>query len=139
MSEDYGALDGTERASGGSVDAAGAEVERIHAHLARVEGRLRTRSTHIARLTAAQRSARAEVLGWLAEYREARAYPHNDVRPFRTRIFVDRRGVPCAVGHLMLRSGEHGLVDDIMRESNLVEPLLAAGQHGLTMGVTVRH
>jgi hypothetical protein len=96
----------------------------------------------VADLTDAQREARASALDRLREYRKARAYPHNHVRPFRTPVFVDPHGQPCAVGYLMLRSGEHELVADIVRESNLARVPELAGdprlsrwldEHGLSL------
>ena len=116
------------------------EIERIYAHLARVEARLRSRE--VVGLTGAQREARGDALDWLREYRQGRSYPHNHVRSFRTPVFVDSHGTPCAVGYLMLRSGEHAMVSDIVRESNLArvpeltgDPRLSRWleEHGLSL------
>jgi hypothetical protein len=106
------------------------EVERIYAHLTRVEARLRSRE--VVGLTGAQREARGDALDWLREYRQGRSYPHNHVRSFRTPVFVDPHGTPCAVGYLMLRSGEHAMVSDIVRESNLARVPELSGDPGLS-------
>lgn len=98
---------------------AAAERIRIQAHLARVSDHLRERAP--ARLTPDQRAARRVTLQWLDEYRAAGVFPHNHVRPgTRTPVFVDPHGTPCAVGYLLLRSGEDELVEEIVRTDNLV-------------------
>ncbi len=96
-----------------------AEVERIQEHLLRVARTLR--STTPERITEEQLEARRATLEWLDEYRAAGVFPHNHVRPGeRIPIFVDPHGTPCAVGYLLLRSGEHDLVEEIVRTHNLI-------------------
>lgn len=98
---------------------AGDERIRIQAHLARVSDHLRERAP--AGLTPDQRAARRVTLQWLDEYLAAGVFPHNHVRPgTRTPVFVDPHGTPCAVGYLLLRSGEDRLVEEIVRTDNLV-------------------
>jgi hypothetical protein len=94
-------------------------------------------------LTDEQRTARQLALDWLDEYRAAGVFPHNHVRPGeRVSVFVDPHGTPCAVGYLMLRSGEEQLVEEIVRTDNLIrvhelrdDPRVAAWlqAHGLTL------
>lgn len=95
------------------------ETRRIRTHLSGV-----SRSLHAATpssLTAEQRKARATTLRWLDEYRDRGAFPHNHVvEGSRVSVFVDPHGTPCAVGYLMLRSGEDELVEEIVRTDNLV-------------------
>jgi hypothetical protein len=124
----------------------GAEVARIQAHLQAVNRALRATTTE--HLTLEQREARATVLDWLDEYRSAGVFPHNHVRPGeRVPVFVDPHGTPCAVGYLMLRSGEEELVEEIVRTDNLVrvhalrDDLRVArwlGAHGLTLDEAAR-
>lgn len=95
------------------------EALRIEGHLDRVSHELRTTPTPS--LSLRQRSARAETIEWLDEYRAAGSFPHNHVLPGeRIPVFVDPHGTPCAVGYLLLRSGEHELVETIVRTDNLV-------------------
>lgn len=95
------------------------EVTRIREHLSLVSSELR--ATVPDGLSDAQRGARAATIAWLDEYRRNRVFPHNHVLPGgRVPVFVDPHGTPCAVGYLLLRSGEHDLVEEIVRTDNLV-------------------
>lgn len=108
-----------------------AEVARIQAHLDDVLRSLRAEPP--AHLTPRQLGAREKALGWLEEYRAAGAFPHNHVHPAgRVPVFVDPHGTPCAVGYLMLRSGAHELVEDIVRADNLVRVPELAGDERVT-------
>jgi hypothetical protein len=103
------------------------EAARVEKHLADVEVRLRAGA--VEHLSPDQRRARAETIDWLAEYRSARVYPHNHVlHDERTPIFVDPHGTPCAVGYLLLRSGEDELVEAVVRTDNLVRVPELAGE-----------
>lgn len=125
------------RPAAGPID----ETTRIRTHLERVEGRMAREEPQ--GLTLEQRTARRETLSWLAEYRRAGRFPRNYVRAGeRVPVFVDPHGTPCAVGYLLLRSGEHALVEEIVRTDNLVrvpelaaEPALAAwlSERGITL------
>lgn len=96
-----------------------ADVIRIQAHLLRVERSMRTRD--VAHLTPEQRAARSRLLGWLGEYRRAGRFPHNHTHPGeRVPVFVDRHATPCAVGYLLLRSGERELVESVVGMDNNV-------------------
>ncbi len=95
------------------------ETHRIRRHLAAVETQMRETSPQ--GLTDRQRSARSETLQWLEDYRIAGRFPHNHVeRGARVPVFVDPHGTPCAVGYLLLRSGETALVEEVVRADNLV-------------------
>ncbi len=92
---------------------------RVQAHLDRVAHLLR--ASPPPHLTPEQLSARRVTLDWLDEYRTAGVFPHNHVLPnTRTSIFVDPHGTPCAVGYLLLRSGEHELVEEVVHADNLI-------------------
>lgn len=94
------------------------DVVRVRDHLSRVVQTLR--ETTPADLTEGQRRARRAAIAWLDEYRASGVFPHNHVRANRTSVFVDPHGTPCAVGYLMLRSGEEVLVEELVRTNNLV-------------------
>ena len=105
-------------AGSGPPDSA-VERARIQAHLARVARLMRSAPT--SHLTEQQQEARDVALMWLGEYRAAGVFPHNHVHPDgRVPVFVDPHGTPCAVGYLMLRSGHHDLVEEIVRTNNLI-------------------
>lgn len=122
-----------------------AEVVRIQAHLTRAEAFAASRN--LSGLTAAQRRARARHLRVLAAYRERGVFPENRDLPFLTPVFVDARGVHCAVGHLLAIDGECALVARIAATRNLAriaeladEPELIAwlDRNGLTVEETAR-
>jgi hypothetical protein len=123
-----------------------AEVTRIQHHLAEVLRSLRAEGP--AHLTPQQLAAREAAIRWLDEYRAAGDFPHNHVHPDgRAPVFVDPHGTPCAVGYLMVRSGQHELVEEIVRTDNLVRVPELAGdervvawldEHGLTMSEAAR-
>lgn len=94
------------------------EQARVRAHLERTLADLEAHPP--SGLDASQRAARTETLRWLAEYTERGGYPHNHVTAGTSPIFVDPHGTPCAVGYLLLRSGETELVEDIVRTDNRV-------------------
>lgn len=116
------------------------EQARIRTHLTRVLGVMA--ESPPPGLEETQLEARAETMAWLEEYRDAGRFPHNHALEVRTPVFVDPHGAPCAVGYLMLRSGEQALVDEIVREANLArvpdladDPRLAAwlDSRGITL------
>lgn len=108
------------------------EVTRIQDHLGQVLEELRTSPPP--ELTSEQRAARKEAIHWLEDYREAGVFPHNHVRPGeRVPVFVDPHGTPCAVGYLMLRSGEVELVQEIVRDANLARIPELSGDERLVL------
>ena len=113
------------------------ETERIQDHLSRVSSALRSRPP--AHLTDQQLEARRTTLEWLDEYRAAGVFPHNHVRSdARVPVFVDPHGTPCAVGYLLLRSGQHDLVEKIVRTDNLVRVRELEGDAGVAAWLDAR-
>jgi hypothetical protein len=93
------------------------EAARLRAHFDSVDAELRLATTQ--RLTSAQRTSRATLIGWLREYREAGSFPRNDGFPDRAMpFFRDSRGVLCAMAFLIDRSGRRDLVDRIAATRN---------------------
>jgi len=93
------------------------EVARLQTHFDSVDAELRLAPTQ--RLTSAQRTSRATLIGWLREYREAESFPRNDRFPDRAMpYFRDSRGGLCAMAYLIDRSGRHDLVDRIAATRN---------------------
>jgi MYXO-CTERM domain-containing protein len=70
-------------------------------------------------ITASASRSRAVVVAELVRYTVAGTFPRNEdpSRPLGP-IFVDRIGTRCAVGHLLDRTGEAALVDDVARTAN---------------------
>ena len=129
-----------------AVPAFGEEVDRVNEHLAGALAQLREARPR--GLTNDQVEARAETIAWLEQYRAKGLFPHNHVQlGQRVPIFVDGHGTPCAVGYLMLRSGEDALVEVIVRESILARVPDLAGdarlgrwleERGLTLAEAAR-
>jgi Secretion system C-terminal sorting domain len=85
--------------------------QQIMYHLQAVVSTLRKRTcTH---LSAAQTQNRMQLLDALTEYYQQGLYPINDYLPYKNPIFIDRKGTHCAVGYLMLRSGNEALAQEI--------------------------
>ena len=93
------------------------EVARLRAHFDSVDAELRQAATRD--LSPAQRAARATLIGWLREYREAGSFPLNDRFSDRAMpFFRDSRGVLCAMAYLIDRSGRHDLVNTVAATRN---------------------
>lgn len=93
------------------------EVARLRAHFDSVDLELRDANT--LQLTPAQRTARATMVGWLRDYREAGRFPRNDRFPNQTvPFFRDSEGVLCAMAYLIERSGQGDLVDRVASTRN---------------------
>jgi hypothetical protein len=60
---------------------------------------------------------RAQMIGWLHDYREAGAYP-TDAQGLPRSVFVDDRGVRCPMAWLIHESGRDDLVEAVHREAN---------------------
>jgi len=104
----------------GGVDVAHVALERVRlrAHFDSVLDELRARD--VSRLTTDQRAARLDLTTWLAEYRDAGAFPLNDrYSGGKTPIFRDARGVTCAMAYLIERSGRRDIVDRVATTRNL--------------------
>jgi hypothetical protein len=117
------------------------EREAIASHLQRVEKALRAAPT--GHLDEGRRLARAALLDELRAYHEAGVFPRNHAAPGRVPVFVDDQGTHCAVGYLLHRTGEDGIVRSIRESRNLAhlpdlldEPGLAVwlDAHGLEAG-----
>jgi hypothetical protein len=85
--------------------------EQIQLHLNLVIKTLENRSTK--HLTTEQRKNRAECLQELRQYAEAGAFPQNNLKSYKTPIFIDEQGTHCAVGYLMQQSGSEELAQEI--------------------------
>lgn len=93
------------------------EVRRLRAHFDSVELELRANTPTT--LRESQRAARDTVIVWLREYRNAGRFPEND--RFAARMvpfFVDHRGVRCAMGELIHRSGRSDIVQAVATTRN---------------------
>ena len=93
------------------------EVARLQAHFDSVDAELR--HAKALRSTPSQRAARATLIGWLREYRDAGRFPRNDRFPERAMpFFRDGHGALCAMAYLIERSGRRDLVDRIASTRN---------------------
>jgi hypothetical protein len=99
------------------IDAVGADRIRIQRHLEQVEADLRARPVdHLAPM---QRLERRRNLDRLHAYRLAGEFPRNaDFTAQRVPYFVDAEGRECAVGHLVLESGDAALAERIRAGEN---------------------
>ena len=105
------------------------ERRRVAAHLDRAEKLAREGARPRDPVRALVRSLLLDALG---EYRSAGRFPRHRERSRRTPVFVDARGTPCAVAHLLALSGHGALVEKIASERNFAfvhaladEPALA--------------
>lgn len=99
------------------VDLAEPERARIQAHLSKVEAILRANPPK--GLSAGQRKNRLARLDDLHEYWTRGEFPKN--RDFPDRLvpyFIDAKGVPCAMGYLVIRSGGGDFAEEIRRRMN---------------------
>ena len=90
------------------------EVERIQTHLRHVISRLER--VDVSALSPAQRANRAWALEGLSEYVEGGVFPQRDRGDGfsgRRPRFVDARGVHCAVGEMLRRTGHGALAQRI--------------------------
>ncbi len=107
-----------------------AERARIRAHLERVEAELRTAPTdHLPEEVQVAREQQVEVL---REYRKRGVFPRNLAYPHaKVPVFVDDRGVHCAVGYLLHRSGADSVVTQIAERRNFARVPELADEPGL--------
>ncbi len=114
------------------------EQDRVRQHL---EGALAQLTTiEPAGLTEQQRAHRANALAVLREYIDRGEFPSNPGVPL-TPVFVDARGVRCAMGEVLAKLGGEDIVRHVQQTRNLAtvgelrdEPGLVAllTEHGLT-------
>jgi hypothetical protein len=62
---------------------------------------------------------RAQLIGWLHEYREAGVFP-TDANKLPISAFKDAQGVRCPMAELLHKSGRDDLVDAVAKEANTV-------------------
>ena len=87
------------------------EQELIQLHLVNVIGYLEEQSsTH---LDSIQQQNRINNISILRSYCLAGEYPVNDLTTYRTPIFIDSKGVHCAVGHILKENGLATVAQDI--------------------------
>jgi Domain of unknown function (DUF4440) len=88
------------------------EVARLRAHFDSVTVELR--SANAPSLSLSQRRARATLMGWLQEYRDAGRFPRNVRFPeLALPFFRDDSGVLCAMAYLIDQTGRRDLVDRV--------------------------
>jgi hypothetical protein len=93
------------------------EVARLRAHFDSVDAELR--HAKVLHFMPSQRRARATLIGWLQEYRDAGQFPRNDRFPHLAMpFFRDGRGALCAMAYLIERSGRRDLVDRVALTRN---------------------
>lgn len=93
------------------------EAERIATHLRMVRAYLRAHTP--AGLTPAARAERAALLDKLGAYADRGLFPQNNVLPYRNPVFIDPHNTACAVGQLMIESGNEALARSIQHDMNL--------------------
>ncbi len=113
---------------------------RIQAHLSKVERQLR--AAPVEQFTLAARGERVKLLDDLHRYWQAGVFPRNTGHPGERRpYFIDHEGRACAVGALVIASGERTLAEDIDRRfhtdylRDMSEPRVLdwASAHGFTV------
>jgi hypothetical protein len=123
-------LAGARRHADVRAEWAAAEVARLRAHFDSVDAELRARD--VSALSPAQRAARARHVALLRAYRDRGVFPRNtDFPGRRVAYFVDRDGVACAVGALLLADGRGDIVDRVRRVDNHVLVPALAGDTAL--------
>ena len=80
-------------------------TQNIQLHLQLVVNHLKQNAS--ASLTPLQRKHRNRLLDCLQDYAIKGVFPTNDYLPIKNPIFIDRRGVHCAVGYLIQQSGRN--------------------------------
>ena len=93
------------------------EAARIATHLRLVREHLLAHTPE--GLSAEQLDARLELLDDLGSYAERGSFPQNHVLPYRNPVFIDPDHTACAVGQLMIESGNSALAERISAELNL--------------------
>jgi hypothetical protein len=92
------------------------EVDKIKCHLQMVINTLSAAST--AQLNTAQVANRTHCLSLLQAYCNKGVFPQNTFHAKRTPYFIDMHHTPCAVGHLIIETGEEALAKQINTENN---------------------
>lgn len=92
------------------------DTERIAQHLHLVREHLAAVAPE--GLSAVQARHRADLLQDLERYADNGRFPQNHVLPFRNPIFIDPHNTACAVGQLIIESGDRALAERISNEMN---------------------
>lgn len=94
-----------------------ADRARISSHLARVEAELAARD--VSTLAPELLAERRRNIARLRQYRLAGEFPHNTEHPGeRAPYFIDRDGRACAVGALIIASGDEELAERVSATEN---------------------
>lgn len=93
------------------------DVDRIQTHLSLVEKTLRQR-TKKQDWSNQQLESRLTLLDTLQAYSKAARFPRNTKHQSRQPYFIDDIGTACAVGYLMLATGETETVENIHQNDN---------------------
>jgi hypothetical protein len=93
-----------------------AEAVRLQRHFDSVDVELKSRN--VSGLGQAQLARRAQLVGWLREYRDAATFPTNDRFANPTPFFRDKDGVLCAMAYLIDRSGRSDIVNKVAATRN---------------------
>lgn len=114
------------------------DKDRIHRHLELVHEILADQP--IAHLSEAQVANRKLALANLFRYYENRRFPTNTHHTTRIPYFIDDYGTACAVGHLLIESGEAAFAQRIQQEMNYAYiaemPYAELGKWAETQGFT---
>lgn len=112
--------------------------DRIHLHLELVHEILTDQSTD--HLSEGQVANRKLALANLFHYYESRRFPINTHHDTRIPYFIDDYGTACAVGHLLIESGEAAFAQRIQQEMNYAYiaemPYAELGKWAETQGFT---
>lgn len=92
------------------------EIDLIQTHLLLVADQLSSKSTD--HLTPSQHANRFLLLNELRVYAKQRTFPINSHHTTRIPYFIDDIGTACAVGQLIIKSGNRDLAEFISRENN---------------------
>ena len=93
------------------------EAQRIAMHLRMVRERLLAHAPE--GVSATQMHARTQLLDRLGDYAARGSFPQNSMLPYRNPVFIDQLGTACAVGQLMIESGDRSLAERISNDINL--------------------
>ncbi len=97
-------------------DQLNSDVDWIRQHLLLVHRDLK--KAHVSHLSEEQRQNRERGLEELLSYAQAGEFPQNLTFSGRRPVFIDQRGVHCAVGYLIMKSGHSELSNRISRNMN---------------------
>lgn len=92
------------------------DIDRIQTHLLLVTHFLRTRQQE--GLSADQAGNRLDMLNRLERYAYRAQFPINSGHSYRTPYFIDHEGTACAVGQLIIESGNKAFAERIQKEMN---------------------